>query len=232
MPVPEFPPSKDSSLLTWSSNFSTKITATPTAFGLDAAQATAYAALHTGYNTNYNRAVNPNTNSKAAIAAKNVAKNNLLYGPGGAWALVNIVQAFPGTTDDERAELGLRIPDAGPTPVPAPATAPDLSVLALLGRTVKLRLRDQENPDRRGKPTGVQGSTLLYFVGETAPADPAAWLFAMNTSKTLFDFEIPASVAAGAKVWLTAFWFNNKKQPSPAATPESLRVSEGLSQAA
>jgi hypothetical protein len=73
---------------------------------------------------------------------------------------------------------------------------------------------------------------MLYFVGEAAPADPAAWLFAMNTSKTLFDFEIPAGVAAGAKVWLTAFWFNNKKEPSPAATPESLRVSEGLSAAA
>jgi hypothetical protein len=146
--------------------------------------------------------------------------------------LVDIVQAFPGTTDEMRGELGLRIPDSGPTPIPAPAVAPDLSILSVMGRTVKMRLRDQENPDRRGKPDGVEGSTVLYFVGETAPADPSSWLFAMNSSKTLFDFEIPATVAAGAKVWLTAFWFNNRKQPSPAATPESMRVSEGLSQAA
>lgn len=73
---------------------------------------------------------------------------------------------------------------------------------------------------------------MLYFVRAEPPADPASWLFAMNTSKTLFDFEIPATVSAGAKVRLSAFWFNNKKQPSPAATPESVRVSDGLSQAA
>ncbi len=231
MPIAVFPPRKDSELVAWASNFSTQITATPTTFGLNAAQATAFAALYSALNSAYNRATNPNTNSKAAIIAKNNAKENLLNGPGGAWELVDIVQAFPGTTDEIRGELGLRIPDA-PSPIPAPTAAPDLSILSLLGRTVKVRLRDQENPDRRGKPEGVQGATVLYFVGENAPADPSSWLFAMNTSKNLFDFEIPAAVSAGDKVWLTAFWFNNKKDAGPAATPESIRVSDGLSLAA
>ncbi len=46
------------------------------------------------------------------------------------------------------------------------------------------------------------------------------------------DVQIPASVTAGSKVWLTAFWFNARKQSSPAALPESTRVSDGMAQAA
>jgi len=232
MPIPVFQPKKDAELLTWSDNFRTQITATPTAFGLTALQATAYGVWHTAFANAYAAAVNPNTNSKANVNTKNVAKENLINGLGAARELVNIVQAFPGTTDIMRGELGLRIADVTPSPVPAPATPPDLSILSSFARTVKVRLRDQNNPDRRGKPDGVQGATLLFFVGETAPADPSQWIFALNTSKTLLEVEIPGSVAAGSRVWLTAFWFNARKESSPAATPESTRVSDGLAAAA
>ena len=232
MPVPLFPPKKDSELLSWSANWDAKITATPVLFGLTAAQATSYASLHAGFAARYAASVNPNTNSRAAINAKNVARETLLNGAGGAWELVDIVQAFPGTTDIMRGELGLRIPDVSPTPVPPPGDPPDLSIISTAGRTIKVRLRDQQNPDRRGKPAGVQGATILYFPGDVAPQDPSEWTFAMNTSRTQEDVSIPASVPAGTKVWLTAFWFNARKQTSQAATFESTRISDGLAQAA
>lgn len=229
MPIPVFPPKRDGDLLLWSENFSDKITATPAAFGLTAAQAAAFAPLHTSYRSAYHAATNPNTNSKQSVIAKNQAKEALLNGPGGAWELVNIVQAFPNTTNAMRGELGLRIPDTEPTPVPPPETAPDLSILATMGRTIQIRLRDQENPHRRGKPDGVQGATVLYHVSEeTPPNDPAVWTFLGNTSQTLLDVEIPQAVAAGSKVWLTAFWFNARKQSSPAAAFEFTRISDAL----
>lgn len=232
MPIPIFPPTRDADLLTWSANFDARITGDPTTYGLTAAQATIYAALHTAFADAYAAAQNPNSNSKSAVIAKNAARQALLDDAGGAWELVDIIQAYPGTTDAMRGSLGLRIPDVEPTPVPAPATAPDLSILSTLGRTVKVRLRDQDNPDKRGKPEGVQGATVLMFAGDAPPADPAQWAFALNVSRTVFDYEIPAAVAAGARLWLSAFWFNARKEPSPAATPESTRVSDGLSQAA
>jgi hypothetical protein len=232
MAVPTFPTRKDADLLTWSANFDALVTAGAATYGLTEAQAAAYAALHTAYATAHATATNPNTNSKANINAKNQAKQQLLSGPGGAWELVNIVQAFPDTTNAMRGQLGLRIPDSEPSPVPAPATAPDLSILATMARIIKVRLRDQDAPSSRGKPQGVQGATVLYHVGEEAPADPSQWIFALNTSKTLMDVQIPASVTAGSKVWLTAFWFNARKQSSPAALPESTRVSDGMAQAA
>jgi hypothetical protein len=232
MPIPVFPPKKDADLLSWAGNFSGLINTAPTTYGLTAAQATAFRDLFLDYQAAYSTAINPNTNSKANVGIKNNAKHTLLNATNGAWELVDIVQAFPGTTNDMREQLGLRYVDTPPTPIPAPAVAPDLSVVSSFARTIKVRLRDQENPDRRGKPNGVQGATVLYHVGETAPAEPSQWIFAMNTSRTVFDVDIPASVTAGSKVWLTAFWFNNRKEASPAATPESVRISEGLAQAA
>jgi len=233
MPIQTFPPTKDSQLLSFSINFQAKITATPVTYGLTAAQATAYAALHGAFRSAYDAANNPNTNSKQAVIAKNQAKENLLNGPGGAWELVDIVQAFPGTTDAMRGELGLPIPDVSPTPIPQPAVAPDLSIIATMGRTLKIRLRDQENPDKRGKPDGVAGATVLYHVSQAAPPnDPAVWTFLENTSKTALDVQIPASVPVGSRVWLTAFWFNNRKQASPAATFESTIISEQYAAAA
>lgn len=232
MPIPVFPPKKDSGLMLWSTNFDSMITASPTTYGLDATQATAYNVLHAAYVTAYNTATNPNTNSKANVNAKNVAKDNLLHSAGGAWELVNIVQAFPGTTDDMRGQLGLPIRDTDMTPVPPPKNAPDLSIISTFGRTIKVRLRDQDNPTKRGKPTGVQGATILYHVGDTAPTDPALWTFALNASRTTFDVEIPASVESGSTVWLVAFWFNARKESGPASSFEYTSIGDGLAAAA
>ncbi len=89
-----YPPAREADLLTWSSAFKTKITATPTAYGLTAAQATAYGTLHDAFAAAYATANDQLTRSPASVATKNLAK----------WALVaqirllgGIVQRFPST---------------------------------------------------------------------------------------------------------------------------------------
>lgn len=232
MAIPVFPPSREGELAAWAANFDTKINANTESYGLTLAQAVAFTSLSDAFIAAYNTVVNPNTNAKQAVIAKNQAKEALLHGTGGAWELVRIVQAFPGTTNAMRGELGLRIPDTERTPVAAPAVAPDLSIVSMSNRLISVRLRDQENPESRGKPPGVDGATVLYYVGETAPLDPTVWIFAMNVSRTTFDVEIPSSIPANSTIWLTAFWFNARKESSPAASPESTVIAGGMSQAA
>ena len=72
----QFLPTSDAALLAWSLNFNTLITATPTAYGLTAALATAYGTLHTGYATAL-AACEPPQRTKSAVAAKNLARTNL-----------------------------------------------------------------------------------------------------------------------------------------------------------
>src|SRR4051812_16650879 len=74
-------PTKDSELVSFSTNFSTRITATPVVFGLTAGDATAYAALHTAFLAAYNAvttARDAGDRSKSLATAKDLAKGNLL----------------------------------------------------------------------------------------------------------------------------------------------------------
>lgn len=232
MAVPLFAPTRESDLLAWSRNFNTLIAADPAAYGLDAAQAVAYGVLHDAFAAAYGTASNPRTNSKANVNAKNVARLNLLGNANGARALVRIVQAFPGMTDDVRGQLGLRIADTEPSAIAAPGDGPELMVVATVGRVVKVRLRDRASVERRGKPIGAIGATVLYYVGEQPPASLSQWGFALNASRTIVDVIAPPEVEAGAKMWLTAFWFNARMDASPAAKAKSVRIGDGLAMAA
>jgi hypothetical protein len=229
MAATDFLPKREAELVTWSTNFDTRITATPTTFGLTAAQATAYGTLHDAFVTAYNAATNAGTNSASAIVTKNTAKAALIAS---ARQLAGIIQKFPGTTNTMRSELGLTVKDAEPTPIPPPAVAPSVVVTSSSGNTVGLRLVDPANPTRRGKPAGVDGIAVFSYVGATAPTDEAGWKFEGNTSRTAVEVVFPGTTAPGAKVWFTAFYFNQRKQRGPSATPVGTNIAGGSAMAA
>src|SRR4030095_15264680 len=78
-----FLPSREADLVTWSTNFNTKIVAAPTTYGLTAAQATAYTALHNAWTSAYQTANANSTRTPSSITAKNQEKVNLIDGVGG-----------------------------------------------------------------------------------------------------------------------------------------------------
>ncbi len=219
-----FIPSKDADLINWSAGFSSKITATPTAFGLTAPQATAYAALDTAFAGAYATAVDPATRTRGTIAAKDAARIPLVAQ---ARELARIINAFPSITNQQRIDLGLNPREGEMTPVNPPTESPVLEIVSAMGRTLKVKLRSV-NSERRGKPEGVDGATLFSFVGEAPPADISSWKFEGSTTRTLFDVEFPPTVAAGAQVWLTAFWFNPRSQSGPACQPINAYIAGGV----
>ena len=117
-----------------------------------------------------------------------------------------------------------RVPAGSP-----PADEPILAIVGTINRMVKIQLRDITDRNRRGKPVGVDGATILYHVGETAPQDPSKWTWAMDTSKTATEVELPAGVPVNSIVWFTAMWFNQRKATSPPATAQSPVIGGGMS---
>lgn len=229
MATTDFLPSREAELLTWSTNFKTRILLAPLPIGLSVIQATAYGALHDSFVTAYNAATNDGTNSRSAIVSKNAAKILLIAN---ARLLAGIVQKFPGTSNTQRSELGLTVRDAEPTPIPPPATAPTLSIVSTIGNTVRIRLKDPANPSRRGRPSGVDGAAIFTFVGAVAPTEEADWTFQGNTARTSINITFPGSTPAGAKVWFTAFWFNPRKQSGPPAIALGINLPGGAAMAA
>jgi hypothetical protein len=219
-----WPPSRETELIAFSLNFKTKITASPTTYSLTALQATEYGALHDAFVAAHAVANDPLTRSPRNISLKDEQK----------WALVDnlrllggIVQRAPGTTNPLRIDLGLPPRGGEPTPWPAPDRAPLLTVVSVNGRLVRLRIRDPENPDRRGKADGIDGIAIFSYVGATAPEDLAEFKFEGNTKRMLADVEFPLSVPHGAKVHFCAFFFNPRAESGPACAPVSTYIQYG-----
>lgn len=219
-----FPPSREAELVTWALNFGTKITATPTAFGLTAGQATTFGTLRTAFVNAYNVAQDEATRSPMNVELKNVAKRNLVAN---IRLLAGIVQRFPATTNAMRIDLGLPQRGFEPTPIPAPGSSPLIVVKSVSGLSARIRLIDRENPTRRGKPLGTIGAAIFSHIGPEALPDINGWKFEGNTGKTDIIVEFPVGTPAGAKVWLTAFWFNPAKQSGVACPPISTNLPGG-----
>ena len=100
--------------------------------------------------------------------------------------------------------------------------------------TVSIRLSDTTSDAKRGKPLGVAGASVFSWTGTgPAPSDIADWKFETNTGKTMLEVSFPSTLMAGSKVWLTAFWFNGRKESGPACAAISVNLpGGGVSQAA
>lgn len=217
-------PSKEAELITLSSDFSTAINSDPTAYGLDLTIAGDFATLNTAWVNAYNAAVNPTTRGPLTIQLKNDAKEAMLAQ---LRALGMQIQNRVATTNEQRITLGLTVPDPDPSPVPIPDTKPGIEIVRVSARTVTLRLKDVGNPDRRGKPDGVIGATILSYIGTSPPAqeDIAAWKFEQNIGRIIdVDVTFPPDVESGSTVWFTSFWFNTRKDSGPATDPISTQI--------
>jgi hypothetical protein len=78
-----------------------------------------------------------------------------------------------GVSNEAKIGLGLTIDDSGRSPIPAPTTAPVLTIANGAPLHHVVRFADESSPDRRAKPAGVQGVLLAVVVGTTPPTDLA-----------------------------------------------------------
>ena len=224
-------PTTESGLRSWGKNFRdrTQALADPTTVGLTALEIDAYDDAYEAYATALDIANEPTTRGGSTIQAKNIAKAELIRL---SRLFAMAMTKHPGVTDQQRYDFGLTVTDKEPTPVPVPDTAPVMTLVSTVGRTITMRLRDADNPDRRARPTGVNGATVMMYVGETPAEDPVDWSFLANTTKTDFDVTIPLSIPADSKVWLSTFWFNTKSESGPVAPAQATIIRASMPAAA
>jgi hypothetical protein len=224
-------PTKDSLLIAWGLNFDTKATASPVMYGLTAPQALSFHTAYQAFLAAYNAVTTANaagTRSKLLTQNKDNSKDSLL---GVGRQLYAFVQDNTSVTSGNKEDIGVVVRSTSPTPVPVPDTAPEIDILSTSGNTVRIRLH-AEGSTKRGRPSGVNGAAVYSFVGASAPTEEAAWNFEGITGKTEQDITFPASVAPGARVWFTAFWFNTRKENGPAATPVGCNIPGNAAMAA
>jgi len=218
-----FLPQTDPALLSWSVNFSTLITAMPTAYGLTALQAASYQAVHDIFAEKYQISQDPSTRTRPAIAAKDQARFNLKYQ---ARLLAKLVEGTASVTDAQKYSLGLNV-RAMPSPIPVPGMRPGTDIVSVAGRTVRMHIHDSASSNKRGKPAGVALAWVYSYVGETYPSDPTEWNFEGATTRANFAIVFPNTVAGGTQVWVCAAWVNAKQQAGPTSIPVTTNLQGG-----
>jgi hypothetical protein len=222
MPEPFFRRT-DADLATGAANLISIVTAVPANWGLTSGIVTSYTALSTSYNSQFTAATTPATRTSVAVQAKSAGAKLLRAA---SLNLAKIITATPTVTNAQLLSLGLNMRST-PTPAPIPASAPNLEVVSVSGFTAKIRLHDSTSGRKRGKPPLVSGAAVFSFSGPTPPTEMAGWNFEGNTGKTSQNITFPGTLAAGAKVWFTAFWFNGAKQKGPMCAPVGTNLPGG-----
>ena len=224
-------PTNDNLLIAWGSNFDQKVTASPVTYNLTAAQATAFHGAYMPFVAAASAeavAKASGTRSTVLSTTTRTCKTNLLLLGRELYA---IVQSARNVSPSDKQDVGVKVRKP-PSPIPPPADAPGIAVVATVGNTVKVRLFDLTASARRGKPGGCAGAQIFTFAGPSPATDEAAWTFQGTTGKTRLDITFPSDIAPGARVWITARWFNNRQQTGPAATPVGTNIAGGSAMAA
>lgn len=216
----DFLPGRDQDLDAFAANFDTRITATPTAFGLLASDATAFHGLATDFSTKLATATNPSTRTKVTVQAKDISRAALKLK---ARTLAKVVNAYPPITNAQRADLGLTVRDSTPSPIPPPATQPVVNIEGSGGGQGLLRLADETTPLKKAKPPGVFGALIYTKIDGAAPVTPDDAKFSGVATKTLHTVNLPSG-SAGKTLWVLAQWINERGENGPTSVVASAMI--------
>jgi hypothetical protein len=209
-------PRTDPALAAWSTNASTRLTAHYADYNMSESAAAAYAVVHEAYIASLAAVNTIGARSKALVADKNVKKDSLLKA---AREIYATVQASNSISAENKTLLDVKIKKAESTPQARPEFAPLLSVEKVNGRIVTVRAYDAQSPSSRRRAPGTSGLMIFSHLGASAPEDVSLYKAEGLRGQVSFDVRFPDSVQPGEIVFITACWFNDRKEISAAASP-------------
>ena len=228
----DYLPRRDADLVSFSGNYSAKISLVPEVYGFVAADATELAGLVAAYNSACTEAKDPATRTKSRIISKDQCKANLVAM---LRSMSQRIQVNPAVTAEQKNDLGLPIWDREPSSVPTPPSKPVISLVAMSGNQHLIRIIDEATPTSRAKPWYAAGAEVYAFVsatpGEVPPLDLAAWQSKGLAVRSTFEVSY-APADAGKEVTLVARWYNAKGEFGQPSEKITARIAGGVSMAA
>ena len=185
----DYIPAANAQCADWMDNFSSRVTATPTAFGLTAPIAVIIASLVDPFLAALAISTAPATRTSVTTAATLAAKTACLAG---VRPYAQQVKANPVVTDDQRVELGLTVDSFPPTPIPAPTTFPVLVFKSASHLLQTFGYYDTATPTTKAKPPGVVALEIVRSIGLVPATDPTQCVAIGSFNKS------PLSITFGA----------------------------------
>lgn len=216
------PPTKDGELDDFATNASTIISGAPTVIGLTASQATTLAGLVADFHSRRLAVADPATKTRVTVEARDTSKAALLLY---LRQILRIINFFPGTSNAQRASLGMNIPPAEHARRPRPTTQPIVNVAGTGGGEALLRVRDELAPDRVAKPVNVASALISFVVTDADAPQPAfpANTFNAVATRTNYTLTLPSD-SVGKRVWVQACWANETGLAGPPSVVTSALI--------
>ena len=179
---PPYIPPADADFATWLANFDALLTANPTDFGLDAADAAVVAPVAATFAAAYPISQDPATRTPVTVAAKDAARAS-------AEAVVRPfavrVSQNAAVTNANKAAIGVTVRTAVPTPIPPPVDAPTLG----FEKATPLQLQatyEVAGSVGKSKPFGSVGVEIATAIGVAHTVDPSAATYRKTVTKSPF----------------------------------------------
>lgn len=164
----------------WNTNFQTKISATPTVYGLTAGEATDHGNLTDDFDGALIISNTPSTRTPVSVAATNTAFELVRAS---AQFLVQKYQASGLATEVLSSDINVTFRDEVKTPITAPTAVPDISIERIDPQLITLRIK-QLGAIGNALPLGSIGYEVYGAIGLTNPPNsPSAMVFVVNGSR-------------------------------------------------
>ncbi len=211
-----FPPRRENDLVIAVNRVVDKITPSPEDWGLNSSQVALLGSDVSEFVGFVDKCNDPVTRSPFNILSKSVSRKKMLKN---LLALMKVVQAFPGTTDPMREELGLNIKKQ-PTQHGVPTVAPFVTIGERAGNVITAHLRSEASQSaRKTKPVGVKSAFAFAYIGQEQSSDPNDYKFMGSSNRNTMKIGFPQDLPAGTTVWITIGWANERNQVGPLCQP-------------
>ncbi|MDR1645482.1 MAG: hypothetical protein LBS05_06650 [Tannerellaceae bacterium] len=205
---PDYIPNKDRDLLSWTSNFFTKVEAGAQTWGIPAAEITALSSAFSKFANFLSEAEGPER-TPVVIEKKNMARDTLV---GLIREMVRAHLNGANITNDVRLLLGLHLHDTERTPVPVPTDFPDMDIRPYATRRLDIHFHDKEG--KKAKPYGVNGAVIIYAVLDEPTTNYDLLGRSALATRTPHSIEFPLD-ERGRTVYIAICWQNEKGQRGP-----------------
>jgi hypothetical protein len=191
-------------------------------FGVAADVLADYTALTERFNELLALANSPATRTPVVIKDKNTVKFELKRASARLASMVSAQQ----TVDAGQLVLLHMNPRATPQRRHLPQNPPRIEVVSVVGRIVRIRLRDPGSTSR-GMPFGAFQAQVFSYVGESAPENPRQYHYEGPSSRAKATLIFPNDVPSGATIWLSANWVSKRGEVGIGSTPVSFTLQGG-----
>ncbi|MDR1223605.1 MAG: hypothetical protein LBL07_12120 [Tannerella sp.] len=212
MSAKDYLPKAYALLLEWLITFLSYTKLNKVRFGVSDDDIDTFNAVVALYKAAQEAAILPNAGKADRVKRKELAKTVSLT----ARDFVNLRLRYnPAVTDEDRVNLGLTVPNPGPSPTPEIKTWP---VVVLIDTSVimriSLRFRDSDSVKSSAKPYGVHGGEIRWCILDHPPVTTEDLIhseFSTRASRTfVFDEN-----QRGKTVYFRLRWENMRGQKGP-----------------